>query len=99
MHKTALDGFIDRFQAILDALDAMCDDDELEELNAQLEDCILLLWDADPEDADGQEEIQDALEEIAGLPDEYRDIGGASNAILESANALEMAARMAQANL
>lgn len=99
MHKTALGGFIDRFQAILDALDAMCDDDELEELNAQLEDCILLLWDADPEDADGQEEIQDALEEIAGLPDEYRDIGGASNAILESANALEMAARMAQANL
>ena len=99
MHKTALDGFIDRFQAILDELDAMCEDDETEELNAQLEDCILLLQDADPEDADGREEIQDALEEIADLPDEYRDIDGVSEAILESANALEMAARMAQANL
>lgn len=100
MNQSALNGFIERFQAILDDLDDLSNEnEEIEELNAQLEDCLLLMHDADPDDADGREELQDALEEIADLPDEYRDIEDVPEAVLQKADALETAVRMLMANL
>ncbi len=69
MNATALKGFIERFRDILGRLDDYADSEDMEELNAQLEDAIFLLECSDPED---KEEVGDALEEIESLAGEYR---------------------------
>ena len=50
MSKAALNGFLERFHGILDELDAFEADEELEELNAQLEDVLFLMESVDVED-------------------------------------------------
>ena len=93
MNALALKGFVDRFRDILDTLDEFADNEDTEELNAQLEDAIFLLECADPEDKD---EVDGALEEIASLIDEYREAAETDSNAENSLRSLEMLVRMAQ---
>ena len=97
--KAALNGFLERFHGILDALDALEADEELEELNAQLEDVLFLMESVDVEDADAAEEIAGALEEIDDLLAAYRELAEELPELRQQALELEMARRMAGQNL
>ena len=97
--KAALNGFLERFQGILDELDAFDADEELEELNAQLEDVLFLMESVDVEDADAAEEIEGALEEIDDLLAAYRELAEELPELRQQALELEMARRMAGQNL
>ena len=99
MSKVALNGFLERFHGILDALDALEADEELEELNAQLEDVLFLMESVDVEDADAAEEIEGALEEIDDLLAAYRELAEELPELRQQALELEMARRMAGQNL
>jgi len=92
-----LDGFMKRFQEILDALDEMSDSDEMDELNAQFEDILFLMESVDPEEEDAQEELEGALEEMEDLLEEYRELE--MSEIDQKITELEMALRMARNNL
>lgn len=96
-NQNALAGFISRFQEILDALDAFEKNEELEELNAQLEDTIFLMESFDEED--GEEEIQGAFEEMNDLVAEYRELAEEIPELDQYVTQLQMAAAMAQQNL
>lgn len=67
-----------RMDAVLDGLDGLvgaCDArvrEALEDLNAELEDVLLLLSELRPGDADWLEEWEDALEEVKALAEDYR---------------------------
>ena len=74
MSKAALNGFLERFHGILDVLDEIEADEELDELNAQLEDVLFLMESVDVEDADAAEEIAGALEDIDDLLAAYREL-------------------------
>ena len=99
MSKAALNGFLERFHGILDELDEIGADEELEELNAQLEDVLFLMESVDPEDADAAEEIAGALEEIDDLLAAYRELAEEQPELRQQALELEMARRMAGQNL
>ena len=99
MSKAALNGFLERFHGILDELDEIGADEELEELNAQLEDVLFLMESVDPEDADAAEEIAGALEEIDDLLAAYRELAEELPELRQQALELEMARRMAGQNL
>lgn len=88
--------FIDRFSDILDELDALDGDEELEELNAQLEDSIFML---ESLEEDEMEELEDSLEEMEDLLEEYREYASGCPDAEQSVNALAAALRMAKANL
>lgn len=92
---TGREGFLRRFYAILEALDEMAEGEEMEELNAQLEDALFLLESA----GDDAEEIQGALEEISGLLPEYRALENAAPELSQKVLELEMAVQMAENNL
>ena len=97
--KAALNGFLERFQGILDELDEIDASEELEELNAQLEDVLFLMDSVDVEDADAAEELAGAREEIDDLLAASRDLSGALPELRQQALELEMARRMAGQNL
>ena len=99
MSKAALNGFLERFHGILDELDEIGADEELEELNAQLEDVLCLMESVDPEDADAAEEIAGALEEIDDLLAAYRELAEELPELRQQALELEMARKMAGQNL
>ena len=99
MSKAALNGFLERFHGILDELDEIGADEELEELNAQLEDVLFLMESVDPEDADAAEEIAGALEEIDDLLAAYRELAEELPELRQQALELEMARKMAGQNL
>ena len=99
MKNNARMGFLERFQSILDALDEFEMDEELEELNAQLEDVLFLMESVDVEDADAAEEIAGALEEIDDLLAAYRALADERQELRQQALELEMARRMAGQNL
>ena len=99
LSKAALSGFLERFHGILDELDTFEADEELEELNAQLEDVLFLMESVDPEDADAAEEIAGALEEIDDLLAAYRELAEELPELRQQALELEMARRMAGQNL
>lgn len=92
-----LDGFMKRFQEILDALDEMSESEEMDELNAQFEDILFLMESTDPDDEDAAEELVGALEELEDLLEEYRDLEIPE--IAQKITELEMAVRMAQNNI
>jgi len=96
-NSTALAGFCQRFQSILDALDAYDTDETLEELNAQFEDILFLMESIDDADADADEELEGALEEIEDLLDQYRETDDPE--VKQKALELDMALRMARNNL
>ena len=99
LSKAALNGFLERFHGILDELDEIGSDEELEELNAQLEDVLFLMESVDPEDADAAEEIAGALEEIDDLLAAYRELAEELPELRQQALELEMARKMAGQNL
>lgn len=99
LSKAALNGFLERFHGILDELDEIGADEELEELNAQLEDVLFLMESVDPEDADAAEEIAGALEEIDDLLAAYRELAEELPELRQQALELEMARKMAGQNL
>lgn len=99
LSKAALNGFLERFHGILDELDEIGSDEELEELNAQLEDVLFLMESVDPEDADAAEEIAGALEEIDDLLAAYLELAEELPELRQQALELEMARKMAGQNL
>ena len=99
MSKAALNGFLERFHGILDELDEIETDEELEELNAQLEDVLFLMESVDMEDADAAEEIAGALEESDDLLAAYRELAEELPELRQQALELEMARKMAGQNL
>ena len=99
LSKAALNGFLERFHGILDELDEIGSDEELEELNAQLEDVLFLMESVDVEDADAAEELEGALEEIDDLLAAYRELAEELPELRQQALELEMARKMAGQNL
>lgn len=99
MKKTALKGFLERFQDILNGLDEFDMDDALEELNAQFEDALFLLESAGEEGGDLVEDARGAVEEISGLLAEYRALSDARPELRQKVLELEMAVQMAGRNL
>lgn len=97
--NSALAGFCERFQSILEALDEYEMDETLEELNAQLEDAIFLMESIDTDDEDASEEMEGALEEIADILSEYRDLVEERPELSDKVNELAMAVQMAENNL
>ena len=95
MSKAALNGFLERFHGILDELDEIEADEELEELNAQLEDALFLMECSE----DDVEELQGAIEEIDGLLAEYRALSERRPELRQKVLELEMAAGLAGRNL
>lgn len=99
MKKNAAASFLARFQDILDDLDEFEMTEELEELNAQLEDAIFLMESIDDGDEDASEELEGAIEEIEGLLEEYRELAEEIPELRQKVLELEMAAGMARMNL
>lgn len=67
---------VERLEAVLAGLDALSAEsgspEALEDLNAELEDALMLLSDIDPREAGWEEELSDAMEEIRSLAGDYR---------------------------
>lgn len=72
--------FLERLGEILAELDALGEGvdadsaEDLEDLNAELEDALLLLSELRPDGEDWREEITGALEDIQALAGDYRDM-------------------------
>ena len=71
-----IEKMIDELNAILDELDEMADDEEIEELNATLEDVLFMLSEAGDED-EVEDELSDAIDELFDIADGYKAIKGA----------------------
>lgn len=103
MKKGMMAGFIARFEDILEALDGLetdeAMDEEMEELNAQLEDAIFLLDSVDVDDEDAAEEMEGALSEIIGVAEDYATCAAADTKLGQLALELKMAAQMAAKNI
>lgn len=97
--NSALAGFVNRFQAILDELDGFEMDDELEEINAQFEDALFMMETIDEDDEDAAEEIADAMEDMDDLLAQYRELSEARSELGQKVLELEMAVQMAKNNL
>lgn len=97
--NSALAGFYDRFQAILDDLDEYDMDESLEELNAQFEDTLFLMENIDMDEEDAADEIEGALEEMRDLCEEYRDLAQERPEISQKIAELDMVLQMAENNL
>ena len=68
-----------RLEAVLAELDALSEEsgspEALEDLNAELEDTLLMLSDIDPREEGWQEELSDTLEDLRALAGDYRRTG------------------------
>ena len=95
--------FMERFDGILEELDALAENcpgeaaEDLEDLNAELEDALLLLNEC--KKGDDPEELADALEDLRALAGDYRGLADGIPALASLADQLEMAAGMALGNL
>lgn len=94
-----------RFCEILDELDDLagaCEGsaaEALEDLNAELEDALLLFSELKPTDEDWREECAGALETILALAEDYRALAKDVPGIAEAAQSLEAAANTALGGL
>lgn len=68
-----IEKLIDELSAMLDELDDFSANEEVEELNATLEDVLFMLSEPGDED-DFEEELKDALDELHELAADYRAI-------------------------
>ena len=68
-----IEKFIDELNALLDELDEFSDNEDIEDLNANLEDILFMLSEPGEED-DFEEELEEAIDDLYDLADEYRDI-------------------------
>lgn len=92
--------FEKRFREILASLDEFRDEnDEIEEMNAEFEDALFVIECIDVNDEEWEEEFTDALEEFCDLLDGYRDLAEEIPELNEVADRLDMAIKMAEANL
>lgn len=99
MKDAAMKAFLQRFQAILDAMDEFEADEELEEINAQFEDTLFLIESIDETDEDAADEIADAFDDLDDIAADYLDYAEENPEILEKANELKMTLEMARRNL
>lgn len=102
MKKGMLAGFIARFEDILSKLDEIEMDaasEDMEELNAQMEDAIFLLDSLSEDDEDADEDIAGALSELMSLSADYAGLDAENGQLGQLALELEMAARMAAKNI
>lgn len=87
---------VEGLESVLAELDALSEEcgspEELEDLNAELEDALMLLSDIDPRYEGWQEELSDALEEIRALAGDYRKQAGDIAGVAALADRLEQAA-------
>lgn len=97
--------FEKRFREILTELDGVAapadgeSAEALEELNAELEDALLLLSEADPDGEDGPEELRGDIEELDALCGDYGRLAKRVPAVAEPADRLQRLVRMAAENL
>lgn len=97
--------FEKRFREILAQLDEfrdLCDDDQIEvieEMNAEYEDALFVIECIDANDEEWAEEFNDALEEFEDLLEGYRKLSEELPEVKDAADRLDMAIRMADANL
>lgn len=68
-----IEKFIDELNSLLDELDEFSDNEDIEELNANLEDVLFMLSESDDE-TDFEEELEDALEELTDIASGYKAI-------------------------
>ena len=93
--------FMERFDGILEELDALAEScpgeaaEDLEDLNAELEDALMLLGELKDGDI---EELTGALEDIRALADDYRALAADAPDLADCAGRLAMAAEMALSN-
>lgn len=99
MKNGVMAGFVARFEDILARLDEFAMDEDMEELNAQLEDAIFLLDSASEDDEDAAEELGGALSEILSLAGDYAALDSGDGELSQLALEIEMAARMAAGNI
>ncbi len=66
-----IEKLIDELNSILDELDELSDNEEIEELNANLEDVLFMLSESDDE-SDFEEELEDALAELSDIASGYK---------------------------
>lgn len=97
--NSALAGFLERFQAILDELDEFEMDEELEEMNAQFEDTLFMMETIDEGEEDAAGEIQEAMDDMESLLAEYRELAEKRPVLRQKVLELEMAVQMAVNNL
>ena len=68
-----------RLEAVLAELDALSEEcgspEALEDLNAELEDALMMLSDINPGEEGWQEELSDTLEDLRALAGDYRRTG------------------------
>lgn len=88
-----------RFVEILDAMDAFEMDEDLEELNAQLEDTLFFMENLDPEELESAEEMKETLEEVEELLAEYQALSLQRPELRQRVLELQMALEMAKRNL
>lgn len=92
--------FEKRFREILASLDEFRDEnEEIEEMNAEFEDALFVIECIDVNDEEWEEEFTDALEEFCDLLDGYRDLAEGIPELHEVVDRLDMAIKMAEANL
>ena len=90
--------FLERFGEILSELDDMTEDcppdaaEDLDDLNAELEDALMLLGELRPEDG---EDLIGALEDIRALAEDYHALAERDPALSDCAARLAMAAELA----
>ena len=87
-----IEKFIDELNALLDELADFEDNEEVEELNATLEDVLFMLSESDDE-SDFADELEDAIEELTDIADGYRDIpetAGYGDSIAAIANRINL---------
>ena len=70
-----IEKLIDELNTLLDELDDYSDDEEIEELNATLEDVLFMLSE-DGDDDETEDELSDAIDELMDIADGYRAIAG-----------------------
>jgi hypothetical protein len=89
-----IENIVKCLEAVLADLDALSEEygspEGLEDLNAELEDALMMLSEIDYRDAGWEEELSDALEEIRALAGDYRKVG--IPAVKALADRLEQAA-------
>lgn len=98
--------YVKRFEALLaeldDAADDVDDDDAaeaLDDLNAEFEDALFMLSQIRPQDDDAAEDMNDTLETLRALAEDYRALAGGGEAVRELADRLFNLAGMALRNM
>ena len=94
--------FEEACRAVLDEMDALAEagaGEALDDMNAELEDALMLLAEARPEDEDWREELEGALEELDALAADYTELAEGIEGLGAPARRLTQAVRTAAEKL